>query len=244
MNKTNIFVRSYASLLALLIFLVFAVLVTGCMHNIEVTNPTPIEVLKPQAGRVLPAEYIIQPGDLLDIKFFFNPELNEAELPVRPDGRISLQLVHEVMAAGRTPAELTKDLGKKYEVELKKPEITVIVRSFGHRVYVDGEVETPTELEVAGSITALQAIARAGGLKEGARIHEVLVIRRGLGHSPLVIPLDLEEAIEGTDLSQDISLLPYDVVYVPLTTIGNVNKWVDQYLRKNIPFNAGIFFRF
>jgi len=71
-------------------------------------------------------------GDQLEIKFFYDTELNE-QVIVRPDGRISLQLVHEVMAAGLTPADLTKLLTAKYAAELKKPELTVIVRSFGAR---------------------------------------------------------------------------------------------------------------
>ena len=78
-------------------------------------------------------DYRLRVGDELDVKFFFNPELNE-EVAVRPDGRISLQLVGEVMSAGRTVQELQTILKEKYEEELKNPEITVILRSFGPNV--------------------------------------------------------------------------------------------------------------
>ncbi|MCX5844387.1 MAG: polysaccharide biosynthesis/export family protein [Deltaproteobacteria bacterium] len=85
-------------------------------------------------------EYRLQPGDTLDIKFFYNPELNE-QVTVRPDGRISLQLIREIRVAGLTPDELTNLLIKKYSAELIKPEITVIMRTFaGNKVYIDGEV--------------------------------------------------------------------------------------------------------
>jgi len=84
--------------------------------------------------------YIIQAGDQLDIKFFYNPELNDS-VTVRPDGKISLQLVDEVQAAGQTPAQLDDFLTEKYAKELRKPVITVIVKSFAsQRVYVGGEV--------------------------------------------------------------------------------------------------------
>ena len=79
-------------------------------------------------------------GDQLEVKFFYNPELNE-QVIVRPDGRISLQLANEIMVAGLTPLELTDLLKKKYSTEISKPEITIIVRTFtSQRVFVDGEV--------------------------------------------------------------------------------------------------------
>ena len=82
-------------------------------------------------------EFKIQVGDELDIKFFYNAGLNE-QVIVRPDGRISLQLVQEIVAAGLTPAELTNVLVEKYSGELQRPVITVIVRAFGAQIiYVD-----------------------------------------------------------------------------------------------------------
>jgi polysaccharide export outer membrane protein len=160
-------------------------------------------------------EYKIQPGDTLDIKFFYNSELNEL-ITVRPDGRISMQLAHEVMAAGKTPAELTKTLEFFYKKELENPEITVIVRSFSaQKVYVGGEVNKPGAVVITSPITVMQAIFAAGGLKDTALISEVIVIRRVSPNKPLVIPVNLKKAIDGTDTNQDITLMPDDVVYVP-----------------------------
>lgn len=162
--------------------------------------------------------YIIQPGDQLSVKFFFNPELNEEDLVVRPDGHISLQLVHEVKAADLTPAQLKGVLEKKYVGQLKNPEIAVIVRSIRepYRIYVDGEVKTPGEYEMVGSLSVLQAIARAGGMKEDtAKKSDVKVIREDQDGQRFVINVDLDGALNGGDLSQDIRLLPSDMVYVP-----------------------------
>ena len=162
--------------------------------------------------------YIIQPGDQLSIKFFFNPELNEENLIVRPDGLISLQLANEIKAAGLTPVQLKDLLAEKYTGQLKNPEIAVIARAVRepHRIYVDGQVKSPGEFEIVGSLSVLQAIARAGGMKEdSAKASNVQVIRRDQDGQAFVIILDLDSALSGGDLSQDIRLLPSDHVYVP-----------------------------
>jgi protein involved in polysaccharide export with SLBB domain len=208
----------------------------GCAPVVK--NPTPIT--SPGIQTTYPhtdQEYRLQVGDQLDIKFFYNHELNE-QVTVRPDGRISLQLAHEIMVAGLTPMELTELLTKKYASELKKPEITVIVRSFGgQKVYVDGEVAKPGMVPLVGTVTLLQALSQAGGVKDSARTTEVIVIRRGADNKPLTVAVNLDKAIDGTDMSQDIALRPFDIVYVPKSAIANVNKWVDLYVRKNLPIS-------
>ena len=186
----------------------------------------------------LAAEYRISAGDRLNVKFFYNADLNQ-EVVVRPDGRISLQLVQEVMAAGLTPAELTEELGKGYSKHLEQPEITVIVNAFGgQRIYVGGEVGAPGLREIGGPTTALQAIAASGGFKDTARKDEVAVIRRGPENKPFIIALNLKKAMDGTDLSQDIYLVPYDTVLVPKSNIADVNLWTQQYIGNTLaPFS-------
>jgi protein involved in polysaccharide export with SLBB domain len=191
-------------------------------------------------GAPAPAsEYRIQPGDELDVKLYYNPELNE-HLTVRPDGRISLQLVPETVAAGLTARELTERLKAEYARELATPELTVMVRTFStQRIYVGGEVERPAEIRLTPSLTVLQAVQMAQGFKDTARLSEVILIRRNVDGTPLVIPVNLKRVIDGTDVRQDLTLVPFDVVYVPRSAIANVNRWVDQYLRKNIPISFG-----
>jgi polysaccharide biosynthesis/export protein len=203
-----------------------------------VKNPTPITSPGIQTTYAYTEqEYRLQIGDQLDLKFFYNPELNE-QVTVRPDGRISLQLVHEIIAVGLTPQELTDLLTKKYAPELKKPEITVIVRSFSaQKIYVDGEVTKPGMVPLIGFMSVLQAISQAGGMKDTARTSEVVIIRRGENHNPLVGKVNLDNAINGTDMGQDIILSPFDIVYVPKSTIANVDVWVDQYIRKVLPIS-------
>lgn len=199
-------------------------------------KPTALPV---QAAGPAPS-YVIEPGDALDVRFFYNPELNE-EVQVRPDGNISLPLVGEIPAAGRTPTQLETSLRDSYSRELRQAAITVIVKGFaGQRVYVDGEVGTPQMVNIAGNLSTLQAIASAGGFKASARKGEVLVIRRSGTTQPVVIPVDLDAAIAGTDTRQDLLLQPYDIVYVPKTAIAEVNQFIDQYFRQNIPIPFGI----
>ena len=228
-------------MVALILFL--ALLSTACNPSVVVKDPTAVGAPGTTIGKVGPTlmkEYVIQPGDRLDIKFFYNREMNDF-MTVRPDGRISLQLLGEVMAAGRTPRALTALLTQEYAKELKNPEITVIVRSFGARVYVDGEVERPGEFELNGPLTVMQAISRAEGVTEDAW-QEALVIRRIHGKKPLVIEVDMSAVLTGEDFGQDIGLVPFDIVYVPRSPVADVNRWVDQYIRKNIPINFGAFF--
>ena len=163
-------------------------------------------------------QYVIKPGDKLSVKFFFNPELNEEDLIVRPDGRISLQLIHESPAANMTAPQLTSLLEERYKGQLKNPEIAVIVRSVREhsQVYLDGQVNSPGVIEIVGSLNVLQAIALANGFKtDTASKDEVSVTRLDPSGHPFVIKLDLMAAISGKDLSQNIQLLPDDFVHVP-----------------------------
>ena len=215
-----------------IVILFFLTACAPVLKNPPLGNPT---LLTPT---YLDQRYKIQVGDQLDIKFFYNPELNE-QVIVRPDGCISLQFIHRVMAVGLTPEELTEFLTEKYAVELKKPELTVIVRSFGgQKIYVDGEVAKPGMLPLVGFMTVLQAISQAGGLKESARMSEVIVIRHGLDNQPFAFSVDVRKVIDGTDIRQDIPLKAFDIVYIPRSSIGNINMWVDQYIRKNIPVST------
>ncbi len=163
-------------------------------------------------------QYVIRSGDKLSVKFFFNPELNEQDLIVRPDGRISLQLVHEVEAANLTAPQLTALLAERYADQLKNPEIAVIVRSVRdqQKVYVDGQVGNPGKFPLGDSLNVLQVVALAGGFKaDTAKKDEVIVMRRDQNGQQFVIKLDIDAALTGRDLTQNIPLLPNDFVYVP-----------------------------
>jgi len=190
-----------------------------------------------------PAPYLIQAGDQLDIKFFYNPELNES-VTVRPDGKISLQLVDEIQAAGLKPADLDELLTQKYAHELKKPAIAVIVKSFGgQRIFVGGEVNRQGLVTISGNMTPLQAVLNAGGLKETASPGNAIVIRKGPGNKPIPIAMNLEDAMHGKSGSADFLLKPDDIVYVPKSAIAKADKFVNQYI-ENLLLFRGVSFGF
>ncbi len=187
-----------------------------------------------------PLEYRMQPGDEMDIKFYFNPELNQTVF-VRPDGRISLPLVDDVQAAGLTPSELDALITQIYARELRKPMVTVIVKTFtGRQVYVGGEVGKPGVVQLGTHMTALQAVINAGGFLDTAKPEATLVIRRqgGEADAPIPIRLDLEESIDGETTMGDIQLQAFDVVFVPKSAIANVNLIVKQYIQGVLMFRG------
>lgn len=234
----DLFNDLYTKLTLALFSLVGLLILSGCSAVSPLAiNFTP-DTLPPEEAN---AEYRIALGDELEVKFFYNPELNEA-VTVRPDGRVSLSLVHEFVAAGRTPSELTEELTNRYAQEFDDPELTVIVRSFNaHRAYVTGEVNEPGEILLDTRLTALQAIARAGDFLPTARRRQVLIIRRDpYAPAPRVVVLDLSGVQNGIGLLEDITLMPYDLVHIPRTNIADVNQFVDQYVRQVIPFDLGI----
>jgi polysaccharide biosynthesis/export protein len=185
--------------------------------------------------------YTIQPGDELDVKFFYNPELNETVL-VRPDGMITLQLVDDVKVAGLTPSAVDNLLTERYSKELRKPVLSVIVRTFtGQRVFVGGEVVQPGLITLAPGMNPVQAVFQAGGFRETAKPEAAILIRKGEGNKPIPVLLDLNQAMQGVGDGAAFELLPDDIVYVPKSTIAKINKFVDEYIQGMLMFNGWSF---
>ena len=138
-------------------------------------------------------------GDVIDVKFFYTPELNESQM-VRPDGRITLQLMGEVSVQGKTPEELRNELTRLYTQELKNPEIAVFVKSlYERRVYVGGEVKTPGLIPMPGRLTALEAIMQAGGFDMRTSKRTNVVIIRHKDGKRYGCALDMTGALKGEE---------------------------------------------
>lgn len=190
-------------------------------------------------------DIVLQVGDELDVEFLFWPELNTQRLgadgrilgsqSVRSDGKISLQLVGDVQAAGLTPMQFKNALEQRYSGILKDPEITVVVRKQVDRfVYVGGEVQAPGAFSMPGRLTALEAVMQAGGAKNrSARMSNVIIVRHRDGRR-YACGIDLRHALREAE-SQPFLLEPYDIVFVPRTRIDQVGQWVDQYINALIP---------
>jgi protein involved in polysaccharide export with SLBB domain len=183
--------------------------------------------------------YLLKVGDHLDIRFYKTPELNVLDVPIRSDGKLSLELVGDIQAAGLQPDELGRQLTDKYSGELSNPRVTVIVRTFGGNIFVGGEVKNPATVPFSNGMTALQSIHASGGFLDTAKMDNVILIRlengRWTGHR-----LKIDDAISGDDPSQDALLAPSDILYVPKTAIAKVDVFVDQYIRKVLPIQPAI----
>jgi polysaccharide export outer membrane protein len=193
----------------------------GCGPKVQVNT---INQFNAEYQRVKSTGYLIQPGDTLDITFFYTPEYNATGVPVRPDGRIQLSLVGDFQVAGMTPDQAGAELKKAYTRELKNPDLAVIVKTFGaNNVVVQGEVRLPGEIALLGNSTVLQVIGKAGSFLPTANPKKVTVVRHSTGGKPLVVVLDLNSAMQGVNPGYDIPVLPGDMIFVPplLTPLGS-----------------------
>lgn len=187
------------------------------------------------AAAPLPS-YLLQPGDSFDVKFFYSQELNESVV-VRPDGRISLQLVGELQAAGLEPGELERELRVRYGKVLRDPSVTVIVKQVQpQRVFVAGEVRSPGEVVLQPNMTALQAVSRAGFFTRDAEARNVVVLRYRGSEGPEFIVLDLKAMMDAANgAARDVVLLPMDIVFVPQTQIAGLADFFGRYVNNIVP---------
>jgi polysaccharide export outer membrane protein len=177
-------------------------------------------------------DYRLRPGDEIEVKFFYHPELNE-RLMVGPDGKISLQLIDEVLAAGLTSFQLDEVLTKEYARYLENYSISVIVREYsGLKVYVGGEVVQPGFLSLKGNMSVLQSIYASQGFKLSAKPENVVLLRKGPDNRPVAKIIDLTPVLSGEQMENDVYLMPSDIVYVPKTWIAKAGDFVDQYIRR------------
>jgi protein involved in polysaccharide export with SLBB domain len=178
--------------------------------------------------------YRIRIGDQLAIRFYKTPELDVEAVPVRNDGMISIAPLGDVEAAGKRPDELGKYLSEQYSGELSNPRVTVIIKNFGGQVFVEGMVASPSAHYYVSGLTALQAIALAGGFRDEAMLDNAILIRKE-DDQYKGYRMHLDEVLRGHNPESDVELLPGDIVYVPRSKIADVNLFMKQYITNNIP---------
>ena len=159
--------------------------------------------------------FIIGNDDVLAISVWKEPELTKS-VPVRSDGKISLPLVGEIQATGRSPLQLEQDISGKLKNFITTPEVTVIVEKVNSRKFnVLGEVTKPGEYPLTASTTIMDAIATAGGFRDFAKKTGVYVLRKGPNGSEARLKFNYKDFIKGKDSSQNIKLEPNDTIIVP-----------------------------
>jgi polysaccharide biosynthesis/export protein len=178
--------------------------------------------------------YVIQPGDVLSVDFYLNPEFNDEPI-VRPDGKVTLRLVGDIQAAGLTPSQFAARLDKAYLSELRSPDAAVHVKSTPNRlVFVQGQVTKPGSFALEPGMTALQAVADAGGVTPEAAVNAVL-IRRDICGQPHGINVDISNAEGKLSNGEDVALMPRDILVIPRSKIANVDLFVKQYIQGILP---------
>lgn len=186
---------------------------TGCETPATATGVSQAGNL-PEATKQ-PEVITIREGDVLKIAFPGTPSLDTTQpVAVRRDGRITLPIVGEVVAAGLTPADLEKELVKLYSSQLVSKEVSVSVVSSTFAVYVSGAVGHPGKITSDRPISALEAIMEAGGFDNAKADMKAVVVIRREGEQTKRYTLNLKLVLDGQQ-SEQFFLKPFDIVYVP-----------------------------
>lgn len=188
--------------------------------------------------------YKIEPGDTVQIRYLYHPEMRQEDV-VRPDGKITANLLGEIVVAGMTTRELEAYLIKATADQLRNPEIVVSVSKFADKqVFVGGEVTRPGPVPYRKGLTPLQAVIGTGGFKDTARMDSIIVVRFGgkdaSGKDQIMArKLDLDQVVND-GAQEPINLAPNDIVFVPRTGIANANIWVRQHITDMVPLFRGV----
>jgi polysaccharide export outer membrane protein len=164
------------------------------------------------------ADYVIGPGDTLQVFVWRNPDLT-VTVPVRPDGKISTPLVEDMVAVGKTPSGLARDVEKALAVYVKSPQVNVIVTipaSAFSQVKVIGQVLHPQAVPYRNGMTVLDAVLAVGGLSQFAAGNRAHLVRTVNGKST-EFKVRLEALVNNGDMKQNLLLQPGDVLVVPET---------------------------
>lgn len=172
--------------------------------------PAPTKAATPDYG------YQIGPGDQLEINVWRNPELS-TRVPVRPDGRITSPLIEDMVAVGKTPAELGREIEERLKKYIRDPTVTVLVSQFvgnsQHQVRVVGQAARPAALPYRQGMTLLDVMITVGGITEFASGNRAVLIRQAEGNKQYRIRLT--DLLKNGDVTANVEVVPGDVVMIP-----------------------------
>jgi polysaccharide biosynthesis/export protein len=193
--------------------IIIAVLAMGSACS--TTGPAPIlpEGAQPSGE----TEYIIAPGATLNVFVWQHPDLS-ASVPVRPDGKITTPLIEDMMAAGKTPTALARDMEEVLSRYIRQPTVNVIVQgatpSFQQQVRVVGQAANPQALPYSDGMMLLDVMIQVGGLGPFAAGNRAKLVRR-TPDGPVEINVRLNDLLNGADMRQNVVIQPGDVIIIP-----------------------------
>lgn len=163
------------------------------------------------------SEYVIGPGDNLQVFVWRNPDLTTS-VPVRPDGRISVPLIENVLASGKTPSQLGQEIEVILSEYVKDPQVTIIVTSFNgpfaEQIRIVGQATSPQAVAYRKDMTVLDAMIQVGGLTEFAAGNRAVIVRKIDGVEK-IYRVRLNDLLRNGDVSANVELLPGDVLIIP-----------------------------
>ena len=197
-----------------LILIAIVLILQACAAGPGVSNGTPR--VNPEAQAV--SVYRIGVDDIVEVSVWHNPDLN-AKVPVRPDGMISIPLVGDVMAGGKTPEEVSAEIAEKLKTYVRDPQVAVILtelrsHEYLSRVRVTGAVRNPISVPYRQGMTVLDAVLAAGGTTEFASADRTELYRKE-GEITRAYAVRLDQILKKGDLSTNYPAQPGDVITVP-----------------------------
>jgi polysaccharide export outer membrane protein len=184
----------------------------------------PLDV-RGQGMPVRDPEYVLQRGDVLDIRYRYTPEFDQV-VTVGPDQRAVLLNLGTIATAGMTVSQFKSKVAELSNAQLVNPELTVILKEFEKpHVYVEGEVNSPGKVEIRSDISVLDAIALAGGFKATSSKSKVLLLHReGPDNQPRTAVLDLNKLIDSKRLNEAVVVHSGDVIYVTQNSLSKIER--------------------
>ena len=196
--------------------------------------------VNPQGFRTWSSEmpaYRIGAGDKLRIKYFLTRDMDE-ELTVSPDGTIAPRAIGQLRVEGMTLAGAQEVVRRSSRVELADQKVVISLEDAASaKVYIGGMVERPGPYNLAEMRNGtLQSILTAGGFTDEARSGQVAIIRRGPDNMPMLRLINVKDIIQTGFTLDDVQLAAGDIIYVPRSSIAELNIWIDQFINKVVPF--------
>jgi len=169
-------------------------------------------------GPVASLPYLIGPGDQLSVFVYQSPQLSVPNLAVRPDGRISLPLIPDISAAGKTPTALAKDIEERLKDYVKQPNVSVIVSGFvgplDRQIRVIGEATEPLAIPYRDKMTVLDVMIQTKGLTRYAAGNSSVIVRQ-VGGARQTLKVRLSDLLRDGDIDQNVAMLPGDTLIIP-----------------------------
>ena len=178
---------------------------------------TPPGAAPPTAEAATDPDYVIGPGDTVQVFVWRNPELS-VTVPVRPDGKISTPLVEDMVAVGRTSSELAREIEKVLTEYIRSPQVNIIVTnpvSTYSQIKVIGEVTNPQSVPYREGLTALDVVLAVGGLTEFAAGNRAKIIRKDENGKAREIKVRLDALVRKGKISENVDVFPGDVLIIP-----------------------------